>query len=665
MEKTADLKNSLRDVRDIADLGVVMADGCRLSVRAWIPEDAEARPVPAIVEHLPYRKRDGTTARDEISHPWMAARGYAVLRVDMRGNGDSHGLMEDEYTQQELDDAVEVINWAASQPWCTGNVGMQGISWGGFNGLQVAAMAPEPLKAIITLCSTVDRFADDIHYKGGCLLNENLAWSSTMWAYSSRPPDPALRDDWREVWMERLEAEPFLISTWLRHQRRDAYWEHGSVCEDYSAIKAKVLAISGWADGYKNTVPALVENVEGAKGILGPWVHLYPHIAVPEPRIGFLQEAKRWWDRWLKGEETGVEDDPAMRMYLMEGHAPNRTNQPRAGLWIADEQTGGEMRPLALGAGGQLGGAAGDISVRVDSDATCGLGGSEYYAIGRGPELSGDQRGDDLQSAVWTGDALESAVDIVGQPKLRLRLSADRPQGQIAVRLNHVHPDGQSTRITYGVLNLAHRDSHADPAPMEPGTAYDVEVTLDQIAYRVPEGHRVSVAVSTAYWPLIWPAPERTALTITGGALELPERAAARGDEWSFEPPEGAEGWQTEELRAPENIRREEHDLSTGEVTLIIEDDFGKRRDLAHGLVSGGVSRERWTIRPDDPLSARGETHWTEETEREGQALRTETYARMWSDEDYFHLGGRLEAYENGILVYERDVADKIARDHL
>ncbi|WP_292285298.1 CocE/NonD family hydrolase [Marivita sp.] len=664
MRKNSDLEGHLREVRDIADLGLDMSDGCRLSIRAWIPADAEARPVPAIVEHLPYRKRDGTTARDEISHPWMAARGYAVLRVDMRGNGDSHGLMEDEYTQQELDDAVEIINWAASQPWCTGNVGMQGISWGGFNGLQVAAMAPEPLKAIITLCSTVDRFADDIHYKGGCLLNENLAWSSTMWAYSSRPPDPALRDDWRDLWMTRLEHEPFLISTWLRHQKRDAYWEHGSICEDYRAIEAKVLALSGWADGYKNTVPALVDNIEGAKGILGPWVHLYPHIAVPEPRIGFLQEAKRWWDRWLKGEETGVEEDPAMRMYLMEGHAPSRINQPKEGIWIADAQTGGAMRSLALGAGGRLGGAATEISVPVASDATCGLGGSEYYAIGRGPELSGDQRVDDLHSAVWTGDTLESAVDIVGQPKLTLRLSADTQQGQIAVRLNHVHPDGQSTRITYGVLNLAHRDSHAAPEPMEPGRFYDVEVVLDQIAYRVPQGHRIAVAVSTAYWPLIWPAPERTALTITQGALDLPERAAATAEEWRFEPPDGAEGWQTEELRSPENIRRETHDLATGEVTLVIEDDFGKRRDLVHGLVSGGVSRERWTIRPDDPLSARAETHWTQETEREGLILRTETYAQMSSDAQDFHLSARIEAYENDILVYERDVADKIARDH-
>ena len=269
------------------DLGITMSDGCRLSSRAWLPMGAEVDRVPAILEFLPYRKRDGTAVRDALTHPWFAGHGYACLRVDMRGSGDSDGLLDDEYSQQELEDACEVIAWIAAQPWCNGSVGMMGISWGGFNGLQVAALAPPALKAVVTLCSTVDRYADDIHYKGGCLLNENLGWGATMWAYSSRPPDPAMRADWREVWLARLEAEPFLPSTWLRHQTRDTYWQHGSVCEDYSAIKAAVLAVGGWGDAYKNAVPTLVENLKApVKGLVGPWVHKYPHFAVPEPRIG-------------------------------------------------------------------------------------------------------------------------------------------------------------------------------------------------------------------------------------------------------------------------------------------------------------------------------------------------------------------------------------------
>lgn len=658
---------ALREIEDLPDLAIPLSDGCRLSARVWRPVDAAETPVPAILEYLPYRKRDGTCARDALTHPYFARRGYACLRVDMRGNGDSDGLMADEYTRQELDDAVEVINWLAAQPWCCGTVGMMGISWGGFNALQVAALAPAPLKAIVTLCSTVDRFADDIHYKGGCLLNENLGWGATMWSYSSRPPDPALRPDWRAMWLERLEAEPFLPSIWLRHQRRDAYWRHGSVCEDYGAIGAAVLALGGWGDAYKNAVPQIVANIPGAKGITGPWVHKYPHFAVPEPRIGFLQEALRWWDRWLKGVATGVEDDPDWRGYLMDGVRPATWYTERPGRWIA-EPRGTMAHPprqrLHLTDTG-LSPEPGAASVRVRSPQDCGLAAGEYCAIWLGPEMPGDQRRDDALSACFDGLPLDADTDIVGHPRLRLRLSADRAGAQVAVRLNHVHPDGAATRITYGVLNLAHRNGHAAPASLEPGTPVEVELDLDHCAYRVPAGHRLRVAVSSSYWPLIWPSPQSAELHLTGGTLDLPVRPRAETPECAFAPPEADAPWQARTLRAPTHARRIETDLVTGQVHLVIEDDFGKHEDCDHGLISGSVARERWSIHPDDPLSARGQCHWTQEIERGALRLRTETRCEMWSDATEFHLTARLGAFAGDERVYARDVADRIARDHL
>jgi putative CocE/NonD family hydrolase len=555
----------------------------------------------------------------------------------------------------------------ATQPWCSGAVGMMGISWGGFNGLQVAALAPDPLKAVITLCSTVDRFADDIHYKGGCLLNENLGWGATMWAYSSRAPDPALRDDWRDVWLSRLENEPFLPSVWLRHQRRDAYWRHGSVIEDYSAIKAKVLAIGGWGDAYKNAVPQLVQALPGAKGIVGPWVHKYPHFAVPEPRIGFLQEALRWWDHWLKGEDRGVPQDPDYRAYLMDSVRPARWYTERPGRWVAEEHGAASHIPhrtLHLTKAG-LSDGPGAIRVSIASPQDCGAEAGEYCAIWLGPELPGDQRHDDALSTCFDSAPAETDTDIFGAPRIVLRLAASTPQAQVAVRLCHVHPDGASTRITYGVLNLSHRDGHAEPQPLVPGETVRAEFHLDHIAYRLPAGHRLRVAVSSSYWPLLWPAPAATTLTLFGGTLNLPVRRTAKRDEVAFEPPTADAPWQVETLRAPSHTRRREVDLQTGVTSLVIEDDFGKLRDLDHGLISGAIARERWDIHPDDPLSARGSCHWTEEMERDGRRLRTETYSAMWSDAESFHLSARLEAYENGELIYARDHADQIARDHL
>ena len=654
------------NVTESPDVGIVMPDGTRLSARTWLPDTT---PVPAILEFLPYRKRDGTVARDALTHPYLAGHGYACLRVDMRGNGDSEGFMADEYTAQELADACDVIKWIAAQPWCSGTVGMMGISWGGFNSLQVAALQPPALKAIITLCSTVDRYHDDIHYKGGCLLNENLGWGATMWAYSSRAPDPMLADNsWRARWLQRLAAEPFLPAVWLQHQRRDDYWRHGSVIEDYAAIKVATLAVGGWGDAYKNAVPALVAGLGApVKGIIGPWVHKYPHFAVPEPRIGFLQEALRWWDRWLKGLDTGVEHDPAIRAYLMDGVRPASWYDHRPGRWITEAEWPAPQiteQTFQIAGPGLLGAAPGAVATLIASPQHVGAAGGEYCAIWLGPEMPGDQRGDDALSACFDM-ALPAGIDIVGAPKVTLTLTPDQTCGQIAVRLNHVHADGASTRITWGVLNLTHHNSHAIPQPLVPGQPITVSLALDHIAYRVPAGDRLRLAISSAYWPMIWPTPQKTALLLNAGSLALPSRPAASGPEWEFAPAEAATALRTRDIRPANHRRRSETDQRSGIVSLIIEDDFGEAENGDHGIIVGSVARERWDIHPDDPLSARGEAHWTETLTRDAIALRTEAKCAMWSDATSFHLWARLEACEGSTMVCERESNWTIPRDQM
>ena len=641
------------------DMFIALSDGTRLAARMWRPDTDAA--VPAILEYLPYRKRDGTCARDALTHPWFASHGYACLRVDIRGNGDSDGIMEDEYTQTELDDAVAVIDWIAAQSWCSGAVGMMGISWGGFNALQVAAMAPDPLKAIVTLCSTVDRFTDDIHYKGGAMLGENLGWAATMLSYSSRAPDPALVGErWRDMWLDRLNAEPHLAEVWSEHQHRDAYWKHGSVCETYDTIKAATLAIGGWGDAYKNAVPALVENLSApVKGIIGPWIHKYPHFAVPEPRIGFLQEAKRWWDRWLKNDRNGAEDDPDLRVYVMDGLPPKPWYEKRPGRWIAQDQKSAPIKTLAFGA--QTLGDAAPFSLTVRSPADTGLAAGEFCAIWLGPELPGDQRRDDAHSMCFDGPALDAPVSIVGAPCVSLTLSSDEPVAQIAVRLCDVAPDGSSSRITYGVMNLTHRDNHDAPAPLPVDVPVTISLTLDHIAYRVPHGHKLRVAVSSAYWPLIWPAPASATLTLTAGELSLPLENGT-GQPVIFEPPQSAPPWKTIEIRPATNSRQTILDAQTGVTRLQIVDDFGEVEDADHGLNNGSIAREIWSIHPDDPTSARGETHWTDTLSRGDWRLRTETYSQMAAHADHFHITARIEAYENDALIFEKDFDRKVPR---
>ncbi len=651
------------------DMGIPMPDGCRLSARVWMPEDALAKPVPAILEYIPYRKRDGTIARDEIMHKYFAGRGYAVVRLDLRGSGESQGLMFDEYSQQELDDGFAAIDWIARQPWCTGAVGMMGKSWGGFNCLQVAMMRPPALKAIVTVCSTVDRYADDIHYKGGCLLNENFGWGAgQMLSYSSRPPDPMLvGEDWRDIWLERLEAEPFLAATWLRHQHRDAYWKHGSVCEDWDAITAAVLSFGGWADNYMNTVSHLVSNLSApVRGIVGPWVHQYPHQADPAPKIGFLQEALRWWDHWLKGAATGVETDPAYRVWLQDSLRPSRMQKNRPGRWLAEPVwPSPRVTPMTLNlsTGGVLGGDGGALSVAVNSPMDCGIGTGRYFPMsGDVPDMPGDQRDDDARSACFDMPVLTEALNIVGAPVIRLRLSADKPLAQIVVRLCEVHDDGASTRITYGVLNLCHRDSHEHPEPLDPGQVYEIRLTLDQIAYRVKPGQRLRLAISSAYWPALWPVPDRATLQLQSGALELPVHRGIDADEWQFDEVEGATPWVHETKRPALFEKHVSTDLGTGEITFSLLDDEGLKVDDQHGLCTGGITRETWRIHPDEPLSASGQCHWTQELSRGNWSVRTETYGRIWSDADTFYLTARIEAYEGEELVFEKDFDERVPR---
>ena len=502
-----------RAVREIEHTTIPLKDGTRLAARIWLPEDAEADPVPALLEYLPYRKRDGTRERDALTHPYLAGHGYAAVRVDIRGSGDSEGVLADEYSQPELDDALEVIAWLASQPWCSGAVGMFGISWGGFNALQVAALQPPALKAIVTLCSTDDRYADDVHYMGGAkLASADLGWGGFFFADMCHPPDPLLVGErWREMWLERLQNMPLFLERWLRHQRRDAYWRHGSVCEDYSAIRLPGLRRRRLDRRLHQRVPRLLEHLDvPRKGLIGPWAHAYPHFAKPGPQIGFLQEMLRWWDHWLKGKPTGVMDEPMLRAWMTASHQPASHHETLPGRWVAEPAWPPRDRKphrLFLADSGLALPSAPLAPRDVRSPQTLGSEGGEWCPFGRGRDQAGDQRPDDIRSLLFETPPLDETMEILGAPVVTLDLACDKPVANLVVRLCDVHPSGESLRVSFGVLNLTHRDSHAAPSPLVPGERYRVRLQLNDCGATFPAGHRIRLALSTAYWPMVWPAP--------------------------------------------------------------------------------------------------------------------------------------------------------------
>jgi uncharacterized protein len=660
-DDTADQAPVIRD-----PVWIEMRDGTRLAARIWLPPDAETRPVPAVLEYLPYRRRDGTLERDELTHAWLARHGYAGVRVDIRGNGDSDGSMEDEYSEAELDDGVQVVEWIARQPWCTGAVGMIGISWGGFNGLQIAQLAPPALKAAVTICFTDDRYADDIHYMGGCLLTENMLWSQQMLAYSSRPPDPQIVGEaWRDIWRARLERQPLLIETWLKHQRRDAYWHRASVCEDYGAVKAAILAVGGWADAYSNAVPRVLAGLSApAAGINGPWAHRYPNVAWPEPAIGFLDECRRWFDRWLKGQGEAAQ---GYRMYMLDSEPPARRMPRRKGRWIHEPAWRsariGTHRLHLSDAG--LGEAPGSAPLSVANPQTLGLMGQRFCPGMRSlDELAGDQAPDDEACLALDTAPLDGDWDIVGAARLRLRLTPDRPAGFVVARLGDVRPDGSVAFITMGALNLTHRHGHDRVDPLTPGEPVEVDLALNDIAYRLPAGHRLRLALSTAYWPMLWPSAAPLALRIdpAGSALDLPLRPPVLEEEPVFEPPEQTREGRVEILRA-DGFERVEEVLDDGTHRLRLITDGGLVRHESTGMESGKVVTETWEIHPDDPLSARNTAHWSYTIGRGDWQTRTETRTEMSCDATSFRIRAHLEAFDGDDPVCRRDWDLTIPRD--
>jgi hypothetical protein len=655
---------------------IPLADGTRLAARIWRPVAASSQPVPAILEYLPYRKGDLTAVADASVASWFAAHGYAYVRVDIRGSGDSDGIIEDEYSVQEQDDAVEVIAWLASQPWCTGDVGMVGISWGGFNGLQIAARRPPALKAVVSMCSADDRYADDVHYYGGRLLaTEMLPWSSVMVAINALPPDPAVVGNrWRQMWIERLERTPSFVERWVEHQRRDEYWRHGSVCEDYAAIECPVYLVGGWADGYTNTIPRFLEYHRGiCKGLIGPWPHAWPHSSVLGPRIGFLQECVRWWDRWLRGQPNGIEEEPRFHVWMQEPSTAGSRHDERPGRWIALDgwpPSARSARTLHLHPGSLR-----EVPPSVVGEV-CHVGrqghgkaAGMWCPYGDESDYAEDQREEDAQCLTFDSAPLQARLELLGRPRLRLTCSVDAPNAFVLARLCDVAPDGTSTLLTRGALNLSRRLGMDRTTEIVPGERMHVAFDLDVLGQALDPGHRLRLALSTTYWPWLWPSPTPVELTVVldgDSGLDLPFRAPGESDgpAPSFDEPEQARSIPVEVGAKWPAYRRVIHD--TVEQTYRIE--FNQNGEERFTLTDTGVEVESrvfdtFTIREGDPLSAAVTCERRMGWRRGDVNVSVVARSRMTADAQSFQIDETIEAFEGDRRAFVRTWNRAIPRD--
>lgn len=656
-------------VRVIENEWISLSDGTRLSARIWLPKSEEK--LPAILEYIPYRKNDGTRTRDEPMHGFFAGNGYVVVRVDMRGSGESDGLLKDEYLKQEQDDAIEVIEWIATQKWCNGRVGMMGKSWGGFNSLQVAARRPKHLKAIIVVGFTDDRFNEDIHYKGGCLLNDNFWWGNIMLAYQSRFVDSKIDPKGRQKWLRRLENMPLFPALWLEHPLKDSYWRHGSVGENYEDIEVPVFALDGWADSYTNPVFTLMQGLKvPRKAIIGPWAHLYPHDGFPEPAMNFLGEALKWWDKWLKDEDNDVLKCPMIQAYIEEGQKPSSKISEVKGRFVALEgypskdigYTSYFLQPYKLGS------VRAKDFIKISTLQNHGLLAGEWMGAGVLGESPGDQRLDDGLAVVFESEILSENVDILGYPLLKIRLSSDKPKAMLFAQLSELRDDGFVQRVSYGVLNLALNEDRSEFKPLKKDEFIQRELRLDCLGHRFAKGSRIRLSLATTFWPMFWPMPENAILTLDLSQCEfvLPIFNGKDSDGIDLNPQSAALTPLTL-LKQGRVDRSISYDILSDTWTCITDGVggvFGEgiyRFDEIDVLVEHNLKREL-SLQNENPLSAKYTITQKMKIGREAEMMEADIVLTQTSDKEYFYIEGELLVKENDVLVFSKQYKHKSKR---
>lgn len=661
---------------EIKEVWIPLPDGVRLAASLFMPADREAAAVfPVLLEYLPYRKDE---IRDKLFglYSFFIEQDYIIARVDIRGTGASEGrLIEYEYTDQELRDGEAVIDWLSKQAWSSGSVGMFGLSWGAFNSIQTAMRNPPALKAIVALMGTDDLYHDDVHFIDGMMHVDSYELGQDMQNILPKPPDYVFDEAY---FSDRFDTEPWLL-IYTRRQRDGPFWNRASLNSDYSSIRVPTFVIGGWYDGYRDSVPRMLENLEApVKGMVGPWGHTWPNYPYPGTGMEWRREAVRWFDQWLKDKNTGILDEPRLAVYIRDWHPPGVIDEvpgrwrwedgwpidrtEKRELYALADHTLSEVRPV--GDDGQTHRLRYIPTVGVEASGNVNWWG----------DFPWDQRGTDAYSLIYDSDPLEKDLEILGFPRAILHVSADAPLAHWIVRVSDIAPDGTVTQVAGAGLNGAHRKSSEEPEALVPGRAYKLEFDLHFTSWVFPEGHRIRLAVNNALWPMIWPTPYAMTTSLTvGGAdtshIVLPVVPPSDEERPDFLPPV-----EDPVLPGYGNLKVTDESGSGNSRTWKIERSPLDSQTRITVSGAGGLTypwgtiqymRERiYTAQDSDPARAgvTGKTRFT--IEIGNRTVTVEADLSVTSDREYFYYTYTRRALENGKLLREKTWKEPIPRDH-
>jgi uncharacterized protein len=650
---------------------IPMPDGVRLAADLYLPEGGtRTGRFPVLLEYLPYRKAESRDRNGRL-YSYFVRHGYAVARVDIRGTGNSEGrLIAYEYTDQEQTDGEAVIDWLSRQPFSTGKVGMFGISWGGFNSIHMAMRNPPALKAIIAVDATDDLYQDDVHFMDGIIHVDSWEMGQDLANLLPGAPDYVIDE---KYFADRFDTPPWML-TYKRQQRDGPFWKRTALKERYGSIRVPTFVIGGWYDGYRDSVPRMLEHLKAPiKAMVGPWHHSYPHDAWPKPQVEWRHEAVRWFDHWLKGRDTGIMAEPRFAVYVRQYHPPGPGLEEVRGEWRFED--GWPIRRIraepffpqpnhSLAASTPM-----EAVHRLRYVPTAGLeAGGPVMWWG---DVAPDQAPTDAYSLVYDTEPLAEDIEILGLPLARLQVSADAPLANWFARLGDVAPDGTVTLVAGAGQNGAHRESAERPKALVPGETFPLEIEMHFTSWVFPKGHRVRLAVNNAMWPMLWPSryPMTTSLRLGGPdptRVTLPVVPYEDRPKPSFLPP----------AADPElpgfGALAEGTTSGYGEIARVERDVAARSTKVV--AVNSDASRYPWgTSRTDETITHQARDDRPELTSVAGEYRTTltlkdrtlvfESTVTFKSDRDNFYYDGVRRLLKDGALVREKTWKDVIPRD--